>query len=105
MKASMFKLFAVAMLVVSMTGCASNGMYTGGSNLALKTAGGALIGTAIGGLTASEGDVRGGMRKGAAYGAAAGGIFAAGENYGSAQARNAQKRESYQRKNTQYRYK
>ena len=79
-------------LVVSLTGCASNGMYTGGENLANRTLGGALIGTAIGGLTASSNDVRGGLRSGAAIGAATGLVFGAGENYQAAQYRNAIRR-------------
>ena len=87
--------FLAAVLATSLTGCASNGIYTGGENLAMRTAAGALVGTAIGGLTASSNDVRGGLRSGAAIGAAAGAIFAGGENYKAAQQRNAQRRQSY----------
>lgn len=91
--------FIVAMsmgLALSLGGCASNGMYTGGDNLMNRGLTGALVGTAIGGLTASKGDVRGGLRSGAAYGAATGLLFGAGENYQAAQYRNAIRQRSYQ---------
>lgn len=104
MQKTSLKMTVVAVALALTTGCASNGMYSGGSNLAIKTVGGALIGTAIGGLTASESDVRGGMRRGAAYGAAAGGLFAAGENYGAAQSYNAQHRARSQQRYQQQRY-
>lgn len=92
--------FIVAMavgLIVSLSGCASNGMYTGGDNLAKRGLTGALLGTAVGGLTASSNDVRGGLRSGAAIGAATGLLFGAGENYQAAQYRNAIRNRSYQK--------
>lgn len=85
---SAVKTAMAAGLALSVVGCANNGIYTGGENLAMRTVGGALIGTAVGGLTASRNDVRGGLRSGAAIGAAAGAIFAGGENYRAAQIRN-----------------
>lgn len=95
MKALTTKLMMIALVLVGLSGCASNGMYTGGENLAMRGLTGALVGTAIGGLTSGSNDVRGGLRKGAAYGAGAGLIFGAGENYQNAQRNNAVRQQSY----------
>jgi outer membrane lipoprotein SlyB len=106
MKKSIVRVMTSALLVIGLSGCASQGMYTGGENLASRTAVGALVGTAIGGLTASSNDVRGGLRSGAAIGAASGLIFGAGENYQASKQRNEQRKRSYYNSNSSnYRYK
>lgn len=84
----MKKPLLIAVVFAFTTGCASD-IYSGGNNLAQRTAVATVAGALIGGATASRSDVRSGLRDGAAYGAAAGLLFGAGENYTRAQRHNA----------------